>query len=97
MLRSFFYVVSASLIIAMKLWLLFMFETSLQTSLGVLRPGRPPAFELRKRYLYPSQNQRPFGHWRESNPRISLSYNYYIVVPFMNVAGQIAVLAVIEM
>ena len=49
---------------------------------GVLQPGRPPAFELRKRYLYPSQNQRPFGHWRESNPRISLSYNYYIVVPF---------------
>ena len=50
--------------------------------IDVLQPGRPPAFELRKRYLYPSQNQRPFGHWRESNPRISLSYNYYIVVPF---------------
>ena len=64
---------------------------------GVLQPGRPPAFELRKRYLYPSQNQPPFGDWRESNPRISLSYNYYILVPFMNEAGQIVVLAVIAM
>jgi len=77
-----FFCISAPIIIAVKLSAFVYVEASLQTSLGVLRPGRPPAFELRKRYLYPSQNQRPFGHWRESNPRISLSYNYYIVVPF---------------
>ena len=68
-----------------------------ETSLVVLQPGRPPAFELRKRYLYPSQNQPPFGDWREANPRISLSYNYYILVPFMNAADQIVAPVGIEM
>ena len=68
----------ASLIIAVKLSAFVYVESRLD----VLRPGRPPAFELRKRYLYPSQNQPPFGDWRESNPRISLSYNYYNGVPY---------------
>jgi len=40
---------------------LFYVETSLQTSLVVLLPGRPPALELRKRLALAVMPQPPFG------------------------------------
>ena len=56
-----FFCISAPIIIAVKLSAFVYVETSLQTSLVVLLPGRPPALELRKRLALAVMPQPPFG------------------------------------